>query len=608
MYIGSGASDTVVSAAWHKVGQVAGVGVFPPTLAQPQYRLVFTLNGVSVYERDLGTSVNFAKLSFAIGVLGTGVELRVNHGHHVCRYAPANSLPGASTRSDMGLGLPVTPFLNDVPMVKPHDKGTGRVSPGPIAASEVATLRAQLAAAERTSRPLTASAYPSMTDAELDSTIATLEAALAAVRKEKSGRIGGLVAAVASNASVRSACTAHGVAVMNVAWEDTGRFKGSCFGPNISDMTLSAQGRDMPIIRMPNFSDLTSDHDIDTFYLVVGNEKPELAGPAGLGAGMCAPFKYSVTLKDYLMDIAEYTGNVRIQSLYHAARDSKVVVGTQACILPLRDGKVEFNVKLYNYQSQSEPAVLVIVASSEGTSAQVVMGRANSLRFNKHGQAADFVAERLSDDRVKRGVAVEGAMSAEEKSRNSLLIIQVPLKVSAPSPSFWGGDLLGMSDGMAVPCAPCSVGGGGAAFAASVSPSSTASIRYRGIEAAMLSTGEAKGPFEGTKGLKMERDPTMPIRVTIQHYHVTDTADIPASSIEAIAAQVKELYDAAAPWNRGSLVTEGETGRSTEMVGRAKHAPPPRSHYWGFYVPPPVIPVPVPVAVPTIRNLPIVCD
>lgn len=84
-------------------------------------------------------------------------------------------------------------------------------------------------------------------------------------------------------------------------------------------------------------------------------------------------------------------------------------------------------------QSRSEnPAVLVITASAQGTSAQVVAGRANHLRFNKAGLAADFVAERLSDDRAARGVAAETegeakakAMSAEEAQRNRLLIIQV---------------------------------------------------------------------------------------------------------------------------------------------------------------------------------------
>jgi hypothetical protein len=30
----------------------------------------------------------------------------------------------------------------------------------------------------------------------------------------------------------------HGLEILNVTWEDTGRFEGSAVGPNISDMTI----------------------------------------------------------------------------------------------------------------------------------------------------------------------------------------------------------------------------------------------------------------------------------------------------------------------------------------------------------------------------------
>ncbi len=81
----------------------------------------------------------------------------------------------------------------------------------------------------------------------------------------------------------------------------------------------------------------------------------------------------------------------------------------------------------------------------------------------------------------------------------------------------------------------------------------------------MLSTTEGRGKFEGTRGFSLERDGDFPIRCTLQYYHVVERAsDIKESHVEAIAAQVNELYDAAAPWNRGSLVTGGDTGRVTE--------------------------------------------
>jgi hypothetical protein len=61
----------------------------------------------------------------------------------------------------------------------------------------------------------------------------------------------------------------HGLQILNVTWEDTARFKGSAVGPNISDMTIQVQRRVprtdrseltcMPVIRYPNFADLSAD-------------------------------------------------------------------------------------------------------------------------------------------------------------------------------------------------------------------------------------------------------------------------------------------------------------------------------------------------------------
>lgn len=50
------------------------------------------------------------------------------------------------------------------------------------------------------------------------------------------------------------------------------------------------------------------------------------------------------------------------------------------------------------------------------------------LYFNKNGQRASFVGQRLKDNRAERGVEREGAMSAAEKQQNVLMIIQIPLK------------------------------------------------------------------------------------------------------------------------------------------------------------------------------------
>lgn len=331
--------------------------------------------------------------------------------------------------------------------------------------------------------------------------------------------------------STRALAERNGLQISTVAWEDTGRTKGSCFGPNISDMTLTVAGSTMPIIRKPNFADVTSDQAIDMFTVNVGNER-----------GIALK---TVSLREYLTDITKYT-DIKTKGSLVAARDTHVLTSTQACVLPLRDGKVEFGVKLYNYQSCVEPAVLVIVASSQGTSTHVVLGYDNVLRFNKSGRVADFVAERLKDDRARRGVATEGAMTAEEKTRNALLIYQIPLVYRAPVLQTFGSPESLMQLSYSLDSAiPCSAG--------RYAPRSE-----RGMDHAVVSTTEGRGTYPSLSKWTVERDIRMPIRCTIQYYHVSDSDSISESEMVEIAAEVTKHLPV------GSLVVDGSTARPTE--------------------------------------------
>ena len=38
----------------------------------------------------------------------------------------------------------------------------------------------------------------------------------------------------------------HGLQILNVLWEDTGRYKGSAVGPNISDLTIQVRQKNLP--------------------------------------------------------------------------------------------------------------------------------------------------------------------------------------------------------------------------------------------------------------------------------------------------------------------------------------------------------------------------
>lgn len=85
-----------------------------------------------------------------------------------------------------------------------------------------------------------------------------------------------------SDSAVVELVNKYGLEILDLTWEDTGRYKNSAVGPNISDMTIQVQQKNsgarlyslacMPVIRYPNFSDKTGDIPLDKFYILAGNE------------------------------------------------------------------------------------------------------------------------------------------------------------------------------------------------------------------------------------------------------------------------------------------------------------------------------------------------
>ncbi len=347
------------------------------------------------------------------------------------------------------------------------------------------------------------------------------------------------VANLSNNYGAKNLAQAYGLNINSVSWEDTARTKGSCWGPNISDMTLSVDGTNMPMIRRPNFSDVTCDLSIDNFMVTVGNEIKE-----DKDVEVVDKLK-RIPLKEYLQNISKYCENDKVKSMY-LERDEHILAASQACVLPLKDGEVEFNVRLFNYQSSTDnPAVLVVVASSQGTSCQVVTDYQQKLYFNKAGGATNFLAKRLSDDRTEKGVSTEGAMTADEKDRNVLFVYQIPLKHKKVTRSY-SNDSFGLECCMMSACAvPQSKG------------------ISRGMEDAVIRAGKVHSEFEGTKGLELERDDRYPIRCTLQYYKVTDTEEIPSSTFEELSEQLNRIYKQAEA--KGSLVVE-DSDRKTEKT------------------------------------------
>ncbi len=379
--------------------------------------------------------------------------------------------------------------------------------------------------------------------------------------------------------------SAYGLKITNVAWEDTGRDKNSCVGPNISDMTLTVDSRRMPIIRKPNFSDITCDLKIAEFQVTVGNETKD-------GELRRIP------LTEYIEQLTKYngTGHAAQLSLLQD-RDEHLLASAQACVLPLGHGtddegneikEVEFVPEIFNYQSSSsEPAILVIVASSQGTSAAILTSRAQKLFFNRGGESVQFLAKRLSVDRKERGVEDKGDMSAEEQDRNLIMIFQIPLKKTAHVPCYVPNKYDGYTPNMpsqprssgllrsanicyqnASICEPDKGEESDEEMSFSLDDSlnftpQTACCAHRkknktekqakGMENAMLRVSEkTHGSYSGLQNKLLLRDERFPIRVTLQHYKVSDSQLLSEDSINYIADKINDIYMNAEA--KGSLV------------------------------------------------------
>jgi len=352
----------------------------------------------------------------------------------------------------------------------------------------------------------------------------------------------------------------HGLQVLNLTWEDTARFKNSAVGPNISDMTIQVQQLDprneafsltsMPVIRFPNFSDVSADIPLDKFTLLVGNEKGERLRKIGLR-------EYLADFRSFLSDPNSWKGEKR--SLL-SDRDTHVLVSAQACFLPIpKNGMAEFNPVLFNYQSyQNEPAVLAILATREGTSATIIdntrdahrEGRLRGQRifYNQAGKRASLTGKRRSDaiaDETKDPkTAQAGVGSADEAGANMVLLIQVPLK-NKPRPVRTMGGL-----------------GGAPAPAGAVMEGARRYKAKSDVEDAVVGHGRVQGPFTEVAGLAIERDERFPIRATIQFYKGTSNGVVDERDLELIAKSIDRVYKDAD--YVGSLVVEGYTGRPSE--------------------------------------------
>ena len=145
--------------------------------------------------------------------------------------------------------------------------------------------------------------------------------------------------------------------------------------------------------------------NIDNIPLIIGNESNEI------------PFR--VSLKQYLSDIKSCQSNpsawIANKNLYCPSKDEKIFFSAHLCLLPTLNGSAKFNVRIFNNSSSTtNPTVLTVVATHNGTSCQLIKNAANGqlIPFNLNGGKSCF-------------------SSSSNPLENQILIFQIPILVES---------------------------------------------------------------------------------------------------------------------------------------------------------------------------------
>jgi hypothetical protein len=367
-----------------------------------------------------------------------------------------------------------------------------------------------------------------------------------------------------------------GLDVVNLTWEDTGRYEGSSVGPNISDLTLQVReplgaGQDrthlLPVVRYPNYSDKTGDIAMNKIWIKVGNQSNRSQPVA-------------VPLSEVLSNMRAYLSNpssLNGKGNFLAKRDSHVLTSAQHVFMPLpAAGKVEFTPVLYNYQSsQGNPAVLTLMVTREGTSATIIENAVQNsgsatggdqsyqswgqqLYFNNKGQRTTFTAERKSavKARIDSGQATTGDAGALDEGSDMVMVIQVPLvhQVSYPEPNM---------DLAPAPAAAAPAPGANQAKDKQSSAVAGSVVQERSdVEQAVIGHGSDKGPFAEMSNMNLVRDTQFPIRVTVQFYKATSNGVVSDADLKAMHDEIGQVYSNA-DYVGSLVVPNGDRTRPT---------------------------------------------
>ena len=325
-----------------------------------------------------------------------------------------------------------------------------------------------------------------------------------------------------------------GLTVGRVSWIDSSRDKNSNIGGNMVDQYLVVKSSDDDWIRCPlvksstNYHDKTSDQSPDSFYLVLGDGK-------------------RISLRDYIMNLHKLTESPKLVNLWDIRDDKGILTQHHHTILPLPNDveSVEFTANCSSYTNGQTPSVLCIYATPTSSTAQLLTKSGQQLYINKNNKALTSKVSSAEDKKNSQSTD-DAKTTGTDGDTNKVLIIQIPVITT---------------NKLATQIRPRQIGYNGSGVTRGIG-----GRRPRVMEDADVEDGEDIGPFTGLDLLKSDdvtiiRDSSLPIRADIITFSVCGS-QLTSENFIQIKQKISQ-YDIFAKAS-GSLVSEGQTGRTTE--------------------------------------------
>jgi hypothetical protein len=310
-------------------------------------------------------------------------------------------------------------------------------------------------------------------------------------------------------------------------------------GPNMSDITIDIGNISFPIINTNIFRSPYLSMSINRFTVSVGNEKP-----------ITEAIMKRISFIEYIQDLNKYISSNIIGSML-IPRDEIIITSVQTSILPDIAEKIHFNIRIHNYEyNKTDPAVLVITASSQGTSAQLVTEYRQKIYFNANGKRSPFCvaygklnkSEKKETEQTKQ---IKQPVSFEDMSGECIFIFQIPLKQKTRPDDISKNNIVPVYK--------------------SVNQSTSAS---------------PSDVWTGTSSkFTLERNTAYPIRCTIQYYHGASSTNLSDNSVADMSQKIWRLYNEADA--RDALLMRHPSESSTRNA-LVIQSPPPSSENYNY--------------------------